>query len=110
MQPLAQRIGLASQALACLSTKQTCSSVAASHPCDVGISPRLILPIHSPRFVKGRSFLSLGSAMSVPDREADENVVFTGEMPSTSEISTLSKGYATRAAELTSAHKRGCRG
>ncbi len=28
------------------------------------------------------SFSELGSAMSVPDREADENVVFTGEMPS----------------------------
>jgi hypothetical protein len=27
--------------------------------------------------------IELGSAMSVPDREADENVVFTGEMPST---------------------------
>jgi len=25
-------------------------------------------------------FLQLGSAMSVPDREADENIYFTGEM------------------------------
>ncbi len=27
-------------------------------------------------------FLMLGSAMSVSDREADENALFTGEMPS----------------------------
>ena len=34
----------------------------------------------------------LGSAMSVPDREADENVIFTGEMPSRLMLVTLFKG------------------
>jgi hypothetical protein len=39
-------------------------------------------------------FSELGSAMSVPDREADEHVVFTGEMSSFVGISgtTIEKG------------------
>jgi len=32
--------------------------------------------------MESRIFLSIGSAMSVPDMEADENIEFTGEMPS----------------------------